>query len=98
MFYVDNLIGKGGYAEVYRGLLSNGQFVAIKKLIRGSSDEVTSDFLSEIGIMAHVNHPNTARLIGYGVEGGLYLVIELSPHGSLASLLYGKLTYQCVMT
>lgn len=76
--------------------MSNGQFVAIKKLIRGSSDEVTADFLSEIGIMAHVNHPNTAKLIGYGVEGGLYLVIELSPHGSLASFLYGKLTYnQC---
>lgn len=40
--------------------------------------------------MAHVNHPNTAKLIGYGVEGGMHLVLELSPHGSLASLLHGQ--------
>ncbi|KAK8981064.1 hypothetical protein V6N11_059751 [Hibiscus sabdariffa] len=46
--------------------------------------------------MAHVNHPNAAKLIGYGVEGGMHLVLELSPNGSLASLLYGskeKLTW-----
>ncbi|KAL2540570.1 Protein kinase family protein [Abeliophyllum distichum] len=82
------LIGKGGYAEVYRGCLRDGQLVAIKRLTRGSSDERIRDFLSELGIMAHVNHPNTAKLIGYGVEGGLYLVLELSPLGSLASQLH----------
>lgn len=63
--------------------------MAIKRLTRGTPDEITADFLSEIGIMAHVNHPNTAKLMGYGVEGGFYLVLELSPHGSLASMLYG---------
>ncbi|XP_015891633.3 receptor-like cytosolic serine/threonine-protein kinase RBK2 [Ziziphus jujuba] len=89
-FSQDNLIGKGGYAEVYRGSLPNGQLVAVKRLTRGTPDEMTTDFLSEIGIMAHVNHPNTAKLIGYGVEGGTHLVLELSPQGSLASLLYGS--------
>lgn len=64
--------------------------MAIKRLTRGTLDEMIGDFLSEMGIMAHVNHPNTAKLIGYGVEGGLHLVLELSPHGSLASLLYGE--------
>ena len=88
-FGAENLIGKGGYAEVYKGCLRNGQLVAIKRLTRGTPDEITSDFLMEIGIMAHVNHPNTARLIGYGVEGGFHLVLELSPNGSLASMLYG---------
>lgn len=39
--------------------------------------------------MAHVNHPNITKLIGYGVEGGMHLVLEYSPRGSLASLLYG---------
>lgn len=52
-------------------------------------EERTGDFLSELGIMAHINHPNTAKMIGYGLEGGLFLVLELSPHGSLASLLQG---------
>jgi serine/threonine protein kinase len=69
--------------------LQNGKIVAIKRLTRGTTDEIIGDFLSEMGIMAHVNHPNTAKLIGYGIEGGMHLVLELSPHGSLASVLYG---------
>lgn len=82
------LIGKGGYAEVYRGRLRGGKLVAIKRLTKGPMEERIADFLTELGIMAHVNHPNTAKMIGYGVEGGMYLVLELSPLGSLASMLH----------
>ncbi|XP_020212846.1 receptor-like cytosolic serine/threonine-protein kinase RBK2 isoform X1 [Cajanus cajan] len=89
-FAQENLIGKGGYAEVYKGCLPNGQLVAIKRLTRGTENESTGDFLSELGIMAHVNHPNTAKLVGYGVEGGMYLVLELSEKGCLASVLNGS--------
>ncbi|OMO53776.1 hypothetical protein CCACVL1_28358 [Corchorus capsularis] len=95
-FSHDNLIGEGGYAEVYRGQLTSGKLVAIKRLTRGTPEEMTIDYLSELGIIAHVDHPNIAKLIGYGVEGGMHLVLQLSPHGSLASLLYGpkeKLTW-----
>ncbi|XP_076960003.1 receptor-like cytosolic serine/threonine-protein kinase RBK2 [Bidens hawaiensis] len=87
-FSNENMIGKGGYAEVYKGVFKNGQLVAVKQLTRGPIDERTASFLSELGIMAHVNHPNTAKLIGYGVDGGLHLVLELSPNGSLASWLH----------
>jgi serine/threonine protein kinase len=80
---------KGVYAEVYKGCLRDGQLVAIKRLTRGTADEIVGDFLSELGIIAHLNHPNTIKLIGYGVEGGMHLVLELSLHGSLASMLYG---------
>ncbi|XP_038900658.1 receptor-like cytosolic serine/threonine-protein kinase RBK2 isoform X1 [Benincasa hispida] len=88
-FSPENLIGKGGYAEVYRGCLKNGQVVAIKRLTRGNFDENIGDFLLELGIMAHVDHPNTAKLIGYGIQGGMHLVLEYFPHGSLASTLHG---------
>lgn len=50
---------------------------------------MTTDFLSELGIIVHVDHPNVAKVISYGVEGGMHLVLELSPHGSLSSNLYG---------
>ncbi|KAG6764800.1 hypothetical protein POTOM_032287 [Populus tomentosa] len=50
---------------------------------------MTVDFLSVLGIIVHVDHPNIAKVIGYGVEGGMHLVLELSANGSLASLLYG---------
>ncbi|KAF8401591.1 hypothetical protein HHK36_012536 [Tetracentron sinense] len=89
-FSNENVIGKGGYAEVYKGCLQDGQFVAIKRLTRGTPEERIGDFLSELGIIVHVNHPNTAKLIGYGVEGGMHLVLQLSPHGSLASLLHAS--------
>lgn len=89
-FSRENLIGRGGYAEVFRGQLRDGQLVAVKRLIKGHSDERIADFLSELGVMAHVDHPNTAKLIGYGIQGGMHLILELSPHGSLASLLHGS--------
>jgi serine/threonine protein kinase len=86
----ENLIGKGGHAEVYKGRLADGQFVAVKRLTKGGNKEDrVSDFLSELGIIAHVNHPNAAQLLGFSVEGGLHLVLQFSPHGSLASVLHG---------
>ncbi|KAL6324414.1 hypothetical protein AAG906_013018 [Vitis piasezkii] len=87
-FHHENLIGKGGYAEVFKGRLKDGQFIAIKRLTQGTPEERVMSFLHELGIIAHVNHPNTAKLIGYGVQGGLHLVLQLSPLGSLGSLLH----------
>ncbi|TYI58372.1 hypothetical protein E1A91_D11G352400v1 [Gossypium mustelinum] len=88
-FNRENIIGMGGYSIVYKGCLKDGRFVAIKRATKGTSDEMTAAFLSELGIIAHVNHPNTATLIGCGVEGGMHLVFLLSPFGSLASVLHG---------
>ncbi|KAL5983996.1 hypothetical protein ACLOJK_018098 [Asimina triloba] len=85
----DNLIGKGGYGEVYKGCLKDGRLVAVKRLVRGNVEERTTDFLSELGIIVHINHRNAAQLIGLGIDGGMYLVLKLSPNGSLASFLHG---------
>ncbi|KAK8493176.1 hypothetical protein V6N12_018629 [Hibiscus sabdariffa] len=88
-FNPENIIGRGGYSVVYKGCLKDGKFVAIKRATNGTYDERTASFLSELGILAHVNHPNTATLIGCGVEGGMHLVFQLSRLGSLASVLHG---------
>ncbi|KAG6599276.1 Receptor-like cytosolic serine/threonine-protein kinase RBK2, partial [Cucurbita argyrosperma subsp. sororia] len=71
-----NLIGKGGYAEVYKGRLQNGQLIAVKKLNRGAPDERTACFLSELGIIAHIDHPNTAKLIGCCIDRGMHLICD----------------------
>ncbi|KAJ1387472.1 Serine-threonine/tyrosine-protein kinase, catalytic domain [Sesbania bispinosa] len=88
-FSKENLIGRGGFAEVYKGVLQDGQLIAVKKMTKGTTDEKTAGFLSELGVSAHVDHPNTAKIIGCGVEGEMHLVFELSPLGSLGSLLHG---------
>ncbi|KAL0787378.1 hypothetical protein Bca101_003624 [Brassica carinata] len=96
-FNPENIIGRGGYAEVYQGILPEGKLIAVKRLTKGTSDEQTAEFLSELGIIAHVDHPNTAKFIGCCTEDGMYLVFRLSPLGSLGSLLHGpskdKLTW-----
>lgn len=76
-------------ADAYKGSLQDGQLIAVKRLNKGTPENRTSSFLSELGILAHVDHPNTAKLIGCGVEGGMHLVFELSPLGNLGSLLHG---------
>lgn len=53
--FVDNLIG-GGYVEVYFENLEDGKFLPIKRT-RGSKEEMTANFLSELGIIVHVDHP-----------------------------------------
>ncbi|XP_031265304.1 receptor-like cytosolic serine/threonine-protein kinase RBK2 isoform X2 [Pistacia vera] len=88
-FSKENMIGRGGYAEVYKGCLPNGRLVAVKRLTKGTESERTSGFLCEIGIIAYVDHPNTAKLIGCDSDG-MHLVFQLSPLGSLGSLLHGS--------
>lgn len=90
-FSPEKLIGEGGHAEVYKGCLSDGLVVAVKRITKKekNDEDRVGDFLSELGIIAHINHPNAAKLIGFGVDGGLHLVLQFSPHGSLASVLHG---------
>ena len=50
---------------------------------------MTAEYLYELGILVHVNHLRNTNVIGYGVEVGMHLILPLSTHGSLDSLLNG---------
>ncbi|XP_042024085.1 receptor-like cytosolic serine/threonine-protein kinase RBK1 [Salvia splendens] len=91
-FSSDMLIGKGGHAEVYIGKLNDGQVVAVKKIMKEekNDEEKNGDFLAELGIIAHIDHPNTAKLIGFSTDQGLYLVLQYLSYGSLATALHGS--------
>ncbi|KAK1392009.1 receptor-like cytosolic serine/threonine-protein kinase RBK1 [Heracleum sosnowskyi] len=96
-FSPGQVIGKGGHAEVYKGCLPDGQIVAVKKIIKEDKkdEDKVQDFLSELGIIAHINHPNAAKLIGFGIDNGLYLVLQFAPNGSLGSLLHDGDSEDC---
>ncbi|KAF2309494.1 hypothetical protein GH714_003248 [Hevea brasiliensis] len=56
-FSPENLVGKGGYAEVYRGVLRDGEKIAIKRLTRAGNDErKEKEFLTEIGTIGHMRN------------------------------------------
>lgn len=94
-------MGRGGYSEVYRGDLSDGKRIAVKSLAKDNKDATKEkEFLTELGIIGHVCHPNTAKLVGCCIENGLYLIFDFSQNGNLASAIHGKtilpstITYQ----
>lgn len=90
-FSSEKLIGKGGYAEVYKGTLRDGEEIAVKRLSNTSMDErKEKEFLTEIGTVGHVCHLNVLSLFGCCVENGLYLVFRFSSKGSVASLLHDE--------
>ncbi|KAB2604838.1 receptor-like serine/threonine-protein kinase [Pyrus ussuriensis x Pyrus communis] len=71
-FSSENLVGYGGYAEVYRGVLENGEEIAVKRLTKAVTDErKEKEFLNEIGTIGHVCHSNMLSLVGCCIDNGL---------------------------
>ncbi|CAN4113352.1 unnamed protein product [Withania somnifera] len=90
-FHPENLVGQGGYSDVYRGDVEDGRTIAIKRLAKDSNDmNKEKEFLMELGVISHVNHPNTASLVGYCIENGFYLIFKFYPNGTLSSALHGR--------
>ncbi|XP_009401300.2 probable receptor-like serine/threonine-protein kinase At5g57670 [Musa acuminata AAA Group] len=88
-FHKDNLVGRGGYAVVYRGVMADGQAIAVKTMVGASTDEQREkDFLTELGTVGHVRHPNVSALLGCCIDRGLHLVFEFSSRGSVSSNLH----------
>ena len=62
-------IGKGGYGKVYKGRLSDGMIVAIKRAQEGSL-QGSNEFYTEIELLSRVHHRNLVSLIGYCDDDG----------------------------
>ncbi|KAL9352757.1 hypothetical protein Peur_055437 [Populus x canadensis] len=90
-----NLVGKGGFGRVYRGVLRSGEVVAIKKMELPTFKEAEGEreFRVEVDILSRLEHPNLVSLIGYCADGkDRFLVYEYLQHGNLQDHLngYGK--------
>ncbi|KAL3639322.1 hypothetical protein CASFOL_017229 [Castilleja foliolosa] len=83
-------LGDGGYGAVYKGKLTDGRVVAVKRLYENHSRRV-EQFMNEVEILARLRHQNLVSLYGctsrYSKE--LLLVYEYIPNGTLADHLHG---------
>jgi serine/threonine-protein kinase len=75
-------IGRGGMGAVYLAVRADEEFdrqVALKVIGRGTAEEIVRRFRAERQILAHLDHPNIAKLLDGGTteEGQLYFVMEL---------------------
>lgn len=62
-----NMLGEGGYGPVYKGVLLDGQEIAIKRLSRSSGQGLV-EFQNEIMLIAKLQHTNLVRLLGCCIE------------------------------
>ncbi|XP_062194500.1 proline-rich receptor-like protein kinase PERK2 [Phragmites australis] len=88
-FAVSNLIGCGGFGDVYMGTV-DGAAVAIKRL-RVGSQQGDREFQAEVQIISRVHHRNLVSLVGYcvGDSGQSLLVYEFMPNMTLEYHLHG---------
>ncbi|KAE8685211.1 putative LRR receptor-like serine/threonine-protein kinase RKF3 [Hibiscus syriacus] len=63
-FSIDNMIGRGGYGNMYKGYLSDGSGVAFKRF-KNCSSVGYAHFKHEVEVIASVRHVNLVALRGY---------------------------------
>ncbi|XP_074579808.1 putative L-type lectin-domain containing receptor kinase S.5 [Curcuma longa] len=82
-------LGKGGFGEVYRGVLpGENKQVAVKRFSRGGAF-ASNDFLKELTIINRLRHKNLVPLVGWcHTNSVLLLVYEYMPNGSLDQHLF----------
>ncbi|CAF1934925.1 BnaC05g39640D [Brassica napus] len=85
-----NFLAEGGYGSVHRGVLPEGQVVAVKQHKLASS-QGDVEFCSEVEVLSCAQHRNVVMLIGFCIEDRRRLLVyEYICNGSLDSHLYGR--------
>ncbi|XP_068302517.1 inactive protein kinase SELMODRAFT_444075-like isoform X2 [Pyrus communis] len=88
-----NFLAEGGFGSVHRGVLPDGQAVAVKqhKLASSQGDQ---EFCSEVEVLSCAQHRNVVMLIGFCIEDRRRLLVyEYICNGSLDSHLYSNISF-----
>nr|XP_015879948.2 LEAF RUST 10 DISEASE-RESISTANCE LOCUS RECEPTOR-LIKE PROTEIN KINASE-like 2.4 [Ziziphus jujuba var. spinosa] len=84
-----NMIGKGGFGCVYKGILPDGRVVAVKVLKRSKTKG--EDFVNEVASMGRTSHVNIVTLVGFCYERKKRaLIYDFMPNGSLDKFIFNQ--------
>ncbi|KAF8365156.1 hypothetical protein HHK36_032844 [Tetracentron sinense] len=86
-----NILGSGGFGNVYKGYLQDGTLVAVKRLKDGNAIGGEIQFQTEVEMISLAVHRNLLRLCGFCMtDTERLLVYPYMSNGSVASRLKGK--------
>ncbi|XP_069153510.1 G-type lectin S-receptor-like serine/threonine-protein kinase At4g27290 [Solanum lycopersicum] len=89
-FSVNNKIGEGGFGPVYKGVLEEGQEIAVKRWSRTSMQGL-DEYTNEVIYIAKLQHRNLVRLLGCCIQGEeKMLIYEYMPNNSLDSYIFDQ--------
>ncbi|KAJ0644714.1 putative protein kinase RLK-Pelle-DLSV family [Helianthus annuus] len=89
-FSMDNKLGEGGFGPVYKGVLEDGQEVAVKRLAKTSTQGLC-EFKNEVISISKLQHRNLVKLLGCCIERAeKMLIYEYLPNKSLDSFIFDK--------
>ncbi|KAL7124301.1 hypothetical protein ABFS83_14G039500 [Erythranthe nasuta] len=95
-FGEENILGRGGFGVVYKGVLVNGTKIAVKRMESGAATKGLKEFESEIAVLTKVRHRHLVALLGYCINGNeRLLVYEYMPQGTLAQHLFERQGLGC---
>ncbi|XP_042412268.1 proline-rich receptor-like protein kinase PERK2 [Zingiber officinale] len=84
-----NILGRGGFGQVFKGTLDGKEF-AVKRLTAGSG-QGDREFLAEVEKLSRVHHKHLVTWEGYCISGSQrMLVYEYLPNKTLEFHLHGK--------
>lgn len=84
---VGELLGVGGFGEVFGGCLREGRAFALKTL---QERHCYQDFVHELQLTSRFQHPCVIGFLGYVVRPKLGILLEFASHGDLYAYVFDR--------